>query len=174
MGHHVELARIDALFAGAVEVELQQVITASTNDDAVAGLQVDLNGVAVVDHAELGGPVVKLDGLQLDLDAIADVDGALPLAEAAQAVFWFERAPLVWAAFASVVPVGAFTVGVAMLAGGWLGGHAMGSSAVCSGWWCMCAHGFCWGLLGGHAHHGRHFLPGTYLGNGLVEQFTQG
>jgi hypothetical protein len=49
----------------------------------IARPQIHLDGVAVVDDAELGRPIVEADRFQIHLDAVADVDRRLALAHIA-------------------------------------------------------------------------------------------
>ena len=97
-----------------MEMELQQVIAPPHHRDGVAGRQIDLHRVAVVDHREAGGLVVELDRLQLNLDAAANVDRALPLAGRALGEFRLELPPDFGATRALVGPVCGVPCGGAM------------------------------------------------------------
>ena len=105
MRDHVEALAVDLFFGRAVEVELDQFVgLAGERDGALA--DADLQGVAVVDDAEIGRAVAELDRLQIDLDAILDVDGRLPFAGGANLVLRVEIGPVLRLASAFIAPVG--------------------------------------------------------------------
>ena len=100
--HHGHGFAVDFFFAGAVKVELQQLMGHAVDADFAARRHIDLDGVAVVDHLQGAFLVVgRHHGARLH-EGATDVQRRLRFAlDAGGELF----APTLWAHFTVVTPV---------------------------------------------------------------------
>ena len=110
MDDHVVLMAADFFFAGMMEMELDESVLLAADGDAVAGIEIDLDRVAVVDDFQGRGLVIELDRGEIGFFGAFDIDGRLALAVFAKLPGGIEIAPVIGAVGAGIAPVGRMIV----------------------------------------------------------------